>query len=76
MIEKTTWAYMWRGVDLQRTYKRRNTIFSKAWLQKYFCSPLTKIYARETTNILYILELTEVSGRKIVQSYRLSTSVL
>ena len=76
IIEKAAWAYMWRGAYLWRTYVRRNTIFSKAWLQKYFCSPLTKIYVCKTTNILSIFEFTKVSGRKIVLSYRLSASVL
>ena len=50
---------------------RRNTIFSKAWLQKYFCSPLTKIYVRETTNILRIFQFTKVFGGKTLPSYRL-----
>ena len=55
---------------------RRNTIFSKAWLQIHFCSPLTKIYVRETANILRIFEFKNVSGRKTVPPYRLNTSVL
>ena len=55
---------------------RRNTIFSKTWLQKYFCRPLTKIYVCETTNILCISEFTKVPGCKTVLSYRLNTFVL
>ena len=55
---------------------RGNTTFSKAGLQIYFCSSLTKIYACETTNILRIFNFTKVSARKTVPSYRLSTSVL
>ena len=55
---------------------RRNKIFSKVWLQKYFSSPCTKIYVRETANILRIFEFKNVSGRKTVPPYRLNTSVL
>ena len=52
IIKKTAWAYMLRGAYLQRSYAyMRNAIFLEAWLQKYFCSPLTKFYVRETTNI-------------------------
>ena len=53
MIEKTAWAYMWRGAYLYRTYIPGNTIFFKAWLQKCICIPLTKIYVHETTNISF-----------------------
>ena len=63
MIEKSAWAYNWGGAYLWRTYVRRIKIFSKTWLQKYFFSPLTKVYVRETTNILRIFEFTNISGR-------------
>ena len=39
----------------------RNTTFSKTWLRKYFRNPVTKVYARETTIILRILEFTNFS---------------
>ena len=39
----------------------RNTTFSKTWLQKYFFSPVTKVYIRETTIILRIFEFIKFS---------------
>ena len=39
----------------------RNKTFSKTWLMKYFRNPVTKVYARETTIILHILEFTNFS---------------
>ena len=39
----------------------RNTTFSKTWLRKYFFSPVTKVYVRETTMILCIFGFTKFS---------------
>ena len=44
-----------------RGLMRRNTTFSLTWLRKYFLSPVTKVYARETTTILRIFEFTKFS---------------
>ena len=64
-----------RGLSVEDLCAEKNDIF-EILVAEIFCSPLKKIYVRETTTILRIFEFTNVSGHKSVPSYRLSTSVL
>ena len=57
--------YVERGLSVEDLCAEKCDIF-ESLVQKYFCSPLTKIYVRKTTNILRIFEFTKVSGRTSV----------